>query len=326
MSKTTDKAIQDMDVAEAGRILSKHGPAAMYDYMAEFGDKYATLANGVARGDSTAGSAALRHMREIARKNGNPISEEDINKIRQDMAEAYLRVRTDKNAKHDYTQLTAAEAQSFHRRVFKDNGLPEKAWTLEVPFSIYGEEASNKLWNDILDAAGDNTKELIVSMGIVFNMEAARVTAHQLLKANSYPLIGDPEKAKDASEKIDNISEWMKINISKENITKALTGQANTGENIEHPPATDMVTEAATPPQQLAAAFWKDPKKAAQTYPELADAYNALKSVEERFHSPKATEAMHKELSRRIAQGKPIPTPQQARQMIINAVNQGQER
>jgi len=135
------KTLADMDVTEAGRILSQCGPAAMYDYMAEFGDKYAVLANGVARGGSLSGNAALRHMQAIAEKSGKSLSGQDIDKIRLDMAETYLNVRTGKSRREEYTQLTAREAQTFHRRVFRDNNLPEKAWTLEVPFYSIRQEA-----------------------------------------------------------------------------------------------------------------------------------------------------------------------------------------
>jgi len=90
------KEIHEMDTAQARHLLTTYGPAAMYDYMAEFGGKYAVLANGVARGDALVGKAALRHMEEIAKRSGRCFSEEDVNKIRFDMANSYLDVRAEK--------------------------------------------------------------------------------------------------------------------------------------------------------------------------------------------------------------------------------------
>lgn len=50
------------DIELASELLTKEGPSAMYDKLAEKGDKYAVLANGVARGNSIAGVAAINYM------------------------------------------------------------------------------------------------------------------------------------------------------------------------------------------------------------------------------------------------------------------------
>lgn len=46
------------DMNYAKRLLEESGPTAMYDYLSSKGYEYATLANGVAKGNSLAGATA----------------------------------------------------------------------------------------------------------------------------------------------------------------------------------------------------------------------------------------------------------------------------
>ncbi len=61
---------KDMNIATAQKFLDNKDPSGMYNYMKDYGYIYPELANGVVNGDSLAGNAALRHMQEIAEKNG----------------------------------------------------------------------------------------------------------------------------------------------------------------------------------------------------------------------------------------------------------------
>jgi len=254
------KTLADMDVARAGDILSQCGPAAMYDYMADFGDKYAVLANGVARGGSLSGNAALRHMQAMAEKSGKTLSGQDVDKIRLDMAEAYLRVRSNKSEIEDYTQLTAREAQTFHRRVFRDNNLPEKAWTLEVPFNMWGEKASETLWQDILDSTGSRLGEIAVSAEISGKMAA--IEAGLRSKKVTHDLLGvvydTPDEYNRDVESLRDVSEWLNTNISVGNFKEAVLGPESPEsaqealECIVEPQAIDMEAPAPAPLQEPA--------------------------------------------------------------------------
>lgn len=84
--------LEASDVDKARSALAQHGPAAMYDILAAKGDQYALLANGVARGDSVAGVAAISYMKVVAADAGRPLVESDIDAIRVSMAQGYLAV------------------------------------------------------------------------------------------------------------------------------------------------------------------------------------------------------------------------------------------
>jgi len=139
-------------------------------------------------------------------------------------------VRVDKNKDGDCTQLSADEAQKFHREIFTRNGLPEKSWTLEIPFNMLNKEKRDELWKEILDSAGNSKDEIIVSMKTVKDMTFSQNANFHLLKAYSNPFFGDPEKERRAYKNFSDISEWLGINISVENtkeVTEAIIGQDN---------------------------------------------------------------------------------------------------
>jgi len=83
---------------------------------------------------------------------------------------------------------------------------------------------------------------------------------------------------------------------------------------------------------EMAAAFRAGPAdKAIQAFPELESAYKALEAVEKKAAGmkPQARDrivsTMQEKLARQIEHGKPIPTPQKAARMVVNA-NRGVER
>jgi len=107
----------------------------------------------------------------------------------------------------------------------------------------------------------------------------------------------------------------------------------------------DVVGSSATTPAQIAPsidphqrriemaeAFRKGPAdKAIQAFPELESAYKALGAVEKKAAGMKpqardrVVSSMQEKLARQIERGKPIPTPQKAVRMVVNA-NRGIER
>lgn len=79
MSKTLTLA----EIESARRILESSGPKAMYDFFSAKDYKYANLANGVAKGDSLSGAAALNFMQVTASASGSPLSEVQVGNIKR---------------------------------------------------------------------------------------------------------------------------------------------------------------------------------------------------------------------------------------------------
>src|SRR3546814_20107725 len=97
----------------------------MYDYLAARGYKYAELANGVAKGNSLAGEAAIGYMKETASDQGRPIAEAEVDAIRRDMAQNYidsLKFTSKNNGGLVTQEIRHAEARSEERGVGKECG------------------------------------------------------------------------------------------------------------------------------------------------------------------------------------------------------------
>lgn len=82
------------DLACARELLAAHqeskDPSPMYDFLASKGDRYARLANGVAKGDSIAGAMAIHYLESVAASHNQPMTASQLNNIRYDMAHGYL--------------------------------------------------------------------------------------------------------------------------------------------------------------------------------------------------------------------------------------------
>ncbi|MFJ4345308.1 S8 family serine peptidase [Pseudomonas sp. NPDC089401] len=148
------------DLALARAALAENGPGAMYDLLAAKGDQYAVLANGVARGDSIAGVAAIHYMKSVAADAGVPMGDEQVEVIRRGMATAYLSALDARLVDGTLAgPLPQAEVAAFHRRVFEGNGYPASAWTLHSVFLAMPQDSKDAYWRHVLSAAGEPLKE-----------------------------------------------------------------------------------------------------------------------------------------------------------------------
>ncbi len=159
------------DLACARQLLESHqeskNPGPMYDFLASKGDRYAVLANGVARGDSIAGAMAIHYLESVAESHDRPITETRLNNIRYDMARGYLAMqqsRLDENPVGIiYGDINHEQATWFHNRAFRDHRLPSKAWTLDAVLRAIDEKSRPAYWEQVLNAAGKPKEELLLS-------------------------------------------------------------------------------------------------------------------------------------------------------------------
>ena len=161
MSKTLTLA----EIESARRILESSGPKAMYDFFSAKDYKYANLANGVAKGDSLSGAAALNFMQVTASASGSPLSEVQVGNIKREMASEYINALSNKLSSPAgmASDVTHQEAWDFHRKVFERNGLTVDAWTLNSVLLVISESTRESYWLTVLDSAGDNAKELLLA-------------------------------------------------------------------------------------------------------------------------------------------------------------------
>ena len=211
---------KDMNIATAQKFLDNKDPSGMYNYMKDYGYIYPELANGVVNGDSLAGNAALRHMQEIAEKNGIKLTAADINQIRLDMADGYLTTVAKKLDTGKYNEVEWFEAQAFHDRVFEKHGLPSSAWTMtEVLNSQYTNEGKEQAWNQSLNAAGNKHLEVALSVKataeVFITMAIAGTAQNALAMAPAGP---HDEQLRLTNEQltrdINNKAEWLSVNVA----------------------------------------------------------------------------------------------------------------
>lgn len=166
------------DIAVARKIFESKGVGDMYDYMAMKGDRYAVLANGVAKGNSIAGLAAINFMKRTEADAGRPMSEADVEEVRLEMGKAYLELQErrvmDGTLDGDPNHM---EVWDFHSDVFKSLGRSKDAWTLNSVFELTDPEYRESYWKKVLDAAGSPGSEFWLSIQTDSRMANSTVVA-----------------------------------------------------------------------------------------------------------------------------------------------------
>jgi len=78
------------DLVHARNLLNQGRVDAMYQYLSDYGYTYPKLANGLVSESSLAGQAAINNLKEVAQRNGQSLTQAQINDIKNAMAGAYL--------------------------------------------------------------------------------------------------------------------------------------------------------------------------------------------------------------------------------------------
>ncbi|MCX2898529.1 S8 family serine peptidase [Pseudomonas mandelii] len=150
------------DLEQARRLLGSDNPGGMYDFLSAKGYKYATLANGVAKGNSVAGAVAINFMMETASELGVSLSPELVGKIKFDLAEAYLKKLEGYVSRSALVpfDISFEDAWSIHTEILLKYGLSAEAWTLNNVFLILKPGSQATYWTIVLDSAGNLQYEL----------------------------------------------------------------------------------------------------------------------------------------------------------------------
>lgn len=173
---TNSPTLTKNDLSHFRQLLAHGQLAQAYDELAARGYQYATLANGVVKGDTFSGRIALEFLEKTAEAQKHALSEEAVDAIRMSMANGYLDTLSWQfsNAPALVTRdILADEAWKFHAAVFKNQGLGPDAWTLNQPFTLMDAEARQIYWTFVLNSAGDFTKEVPLGLATDFIMKQA---------------------------------------------------------------------------------------------------------------------------------------------------------
>lgn len=181
------------DLACARELLAAHqeskDPSPMYDFLASKGDRYARLANGVAKGDSIAGAMAIHYLESVAASHNQPMTASQLNNIRYDMAHGYLNTQQKRLDASPtgiiYGDIDHKQAALFHNDVFGKHELPSKAWTLDPVFKAIEPKIRPAYWQWVLNAADNPKAELMLSVDTYQKMALSVKVAPDDIRASS---------------------------------------------------------------------------------------------------------------------------------------------
>ena len=144
---------------------------AVYADLYAKGYNYAGWAEGVAKGNTVTGLAALNYMQESHfAENGRMLSSVQVDQIRMDMArrtlDEYIKI-SHKNNGILTRDLEYKEVKEIHRDTFENNQLSLDNWTLNTPMELmrerFGDEFVDNMWLGILETGGDGPDAIWVS-------------------------------------------------------------------------------------------------------------------------------------------------------------------
>ena len=160
--------------------------ADAYKILDDKGYKYAGWAEGVVRGDTLSGNAALEYIKDAAimgvgGEECRNLTPNKIDKIRIDMAlrtlKEYERIANENNGilNRDFTY---EETKIIHKDALGENGLSLDNWTLNTPMELirekYGDQAVEKLWQQMRDTGGDGADAIDINSILLTFMRGAQ--------------------------------------------------------------------------------------------------------------------------------------------------------
>lgn len=146
------KQIENGDLSDAGEV---------YLQLAKRGYYYAKWAYGVESADTITGNGALEFMQAMATEKQQILTFDKTNKIRKEMALAYLDTLEKNAGAGSISQdISYKEMREFHISVFKNNGIDINYWTLYEPMRIIEQYASGKM-SDGREIKGEQVVEQV---------------------------------------------------------------------------------------------------------------------------------------------------------------------
>lgn len=151
----------------------------VYAELYKKGYNYAGWAQGVAKGDTLTGAAALDFMKGTALMGLDAqacqnLSQKTIDAIRKEMAEGYVNTLikiAETNENRLDRDIWFSETRDFHKDVFRNYDLSLSNWTLNTPMELVrkteGDAAVEALWQRIRDTGGEGLAGIRASLGLL---------------------------------------------------------------------------------------------------------------------------------------------------------------
>ncbi|MHA3017104.1 tandem-95 repeat protein [Cupriavidus necator] len=129
-------------------------------------------------------------MHNTAKDLGRPLTGAQVEKIKLDMAKGYLDAlyqQTIDGSLPVTRDIDSREVWNFHRQVFKDNGLPPSAWTLDTPFRLMekmgGPAQVERFWSMLRDTGGGYSDALAANTATLAFMYGASTSPDPVVRA-----------------------------------------------------------------------------------------------------------------------------------------------
>lgn len=170
---------------DAGKLT----PNQVYGVLESYGYKYAGWGDGVAAANTIAGASALTYMQNTAKELGRPLTDKQVENIKLGMAEGYLEALKAQADHQGYVNrdISADEVWGFHKDVFRKNGLPAEAWTLDTPFRLMekmgGPAQVEQFWGMLRDTGGGYVDALAANTSTLAFMYGASASSDPSVRA-----------------------------------------------------------------------------------------------------------------------------------------------
>lgn len=142
MAEQMDTRARHAAVLDAAKMQLKDGDVAGYwKSLEQISPHYARLAGSVARGGAHGKGARERLQEKAQDRLGRRLSEQEMDAIEYDIADADLTLREDSLGKDGDAGLTLGETARYHQAVFQNKDLPDDTYSLNDLAETMGDDA-----------------------------------------------------------------------------------------------------------------------------------------------------------------------------------------
>lgn len=126
------------DIAALKALQAAGDRSGYYDYLAETGDRYGTLAGDVVQGDSVQGRFASAFLVKRASEQGVNLSDAQVTAVSVRLMELDFQARSAAFGNGDTGELDWLTISTYHEAAFGQFGLTNDVWTADAVLDVVG--------------------------------------------------------------------------------------------------------------------------------------------------------------------------------------------